>query len=174
VINQIQPIAVTFTLPEGQFQQVQTISDGFSRPLVVQAYSQETGDLLDTGEVSVADNRVDASTGTVELKARFPNPARHLWPGQFVNAKLVLQTLSNATVVPTAAVNRRPNGQFALVVGADGHAVVRPLTLTATEGANAIVQSGVRPGELVVIDGQMTLKNGSLVRIAHPPASSPR
>ena len=165
VINQIQPIAVTFTAPQGQFQRLQDLSNSFSRQLSVQAYSQETGKLLDSGQLIAADNRVDTSTGTVLLKARFANPGRKLWPGQFVNVKLTLQTLQNATLIPSAAVNRGPNGQFAFVVGADGHVVSRPLALVTTEGTTAIVRSGVRPGELVVTDGQMTLKKGSLVRV---------
>ena len=165
VINQIQPIAVTFTVPQGQFQRLQDISNSFSRQLSVQAYSQETGKLLDSGQLIAADNRVDTSTGTVLLKARFANPGRKLWPGQFVNVKLTLQTLQNATLIPSAAVNRGPNGQFAFVVGADGHVVSRPLALVTTEGTTAIVKSGVQPGELVVTDGQMTLKKGSLVRV---------
>ena len=164
VINQIEPIAVTFTVPQGEFQRLAALSDGFRRPLFVQAYSQETNDLLGDGELTAADNRVDAATGTVELKARFLNPGRRLWPGQFVNVKLTLQTLRNATLIPAAAVNRGPKGQFAFVVGADSQAVMRPLVLVATEGGQAIVRSGVRPGELVVVDGQMSLRNGSLVR----------
>lgn len=165
VINQIQPIAVTFTVPQGQFQRLQDLSNSFSRQLSVQAYSQETGKLLDSGQLIAADNRVDTATGTVLLKARFANPGRKLWPGQFVNVKLTLQTLQNATLIPSAAVNRGPNGQFAFVVGADGHVVSRPLALVTTEGTTAIVKSGVQPGELVVTDGQMTLKKGSLVRV---------
>ena len=163
VLNQIQPIAVTFSLTEGDFQRLLSVSNGFSRPLAVRAYGQETGDLVDSGVVSIADNRVDPATGTVELKARFPNTGNRLWPGQFVNVKLVLQVLNRATVIPSAAVNRGPNGSFAFVVGPDRHVVVRPLVVSAREGANAVVQSGVRAGELVVTDGQMTLKSGSLV-----------
>jgi multidrug efflux system membrane fusion protein len=165
VINQIQPIAVTFTVPQSEFHQLLELSNGFTRPLLVQAFSQETGDLLDTGEVTIADNRVDAATGTVQLKAKFPNPRRRLWPGQFVNVRLTRQVLQNAIVVPSTAVNRGPNGLFAFVVGPDNHVVSRPIALVATEGTVAIVKSGVRPGEMVVTDGQMTLKNGSLVRV---------
>jgi multidrug efflux system membrane fusion protein len=173
VINQIQPIAVTFTVPEGQFQRLLAASSGFRQPLAVQAYSQETGALLDAGQLAIADNRVDAATGTVQLKARFPNAARQLWPGQFVNVKLVLQTLRNATVVPVAAVNRGPQGQFAFVVGPNHTALARPIAIEGTEGASAIVTSGLAPGDLVVTDGQMILKNGSLVRVAQA-GPSPR
>ena len=119
VINQIEPIAVTFTVPEGQFQQLYDVSDGFKTPLATKAMSQETNALLDSGELSIADNRIDPATGTVELKARFPNAQRHLWPGQFVNVELTLQTLHNATTIPAAAVNRGPTGNFIYVVGPD-------------------------------------------------------
>jgi len=165
VINQMQPIAVTFTVPQGEFHELLDLSNGFARPLLVQAYSQETGELVENGEVTIADNQVDAATGTIQLKARFPNAKGRLWPGQFVNVMLTRQVLRNATTIPNAAVNRGPNGLFVFVVGQNNHAVRRPITLVATQGAVAIIKSGVRPGERVVTDGQMTVKNGSLVRV---------
>jgi multidrug efflux system membrane fusion protein len=165
VINQIQPIAVTFTVPEGDFQRLGALSNGFKKPLVVQAMSQETGVLLDTGELRIADNRIDPATGTVELKARFANDARHLWPGQFVDVKLAMETIPNATIIPTTAINRGPKGQFVFVVGQDGKATMRPLVTEGTEGTETAVKSGVKPGEAVITDGQMTLKAGSPVRI---------
>lgn len=141
----------------------------------MQAFSQESGEPLGAGELRIADNKVDPSTGTVQLKARFPNERKQLWPGQFVNVKLVLQTLRGATVIPAHAVNRGAGGQFVYVVGPNGRAVVRPVTLVATEGEMAVVRSGVQPGETVVTDGQMSLKNGAPVRIAQlPPAAGQR
>lgn len=166
VINQIQPIAVTFTVPEGELQRLVDASDGFRKPLPMQAFSQETAQLLDAGELLVADNRVDPSTGTVELKAQLPNATRRLWPGQFVNVRLTLQTLPRAITIPLAAVNRGPQGQFAFVVTSNNHVAVRPIAVGWTQGQIAVVASGLRPGELVVTDGQMTLKNGTLVRVA--------
>ncbi len=176
VINQIQPIAVTFTVPEGEFQRLLDASDRFRKPLPVQAFGQETGQLLDAGELSVADNRVDASTGTVELKARLPNAAERLWPGQFVNIRLTLQTLPQAITIPLAAVNRGPQGQFAFVVASNKRVVIRPIAVTWTQGQIAVVARGLRAGELVVTDGQMNLKNGALVRVAQtgPPRSANR
>jgi multidrug efflux system membrane fusion protein len=176
VINQIQPIAVTFTVPEGEFQRLVDASDGFRKSLPMQAFGQETGQLLDAGEVSIADNRVDPSTGTVELKAQLPNSGGRLWPGQFVNVRLILQTLPQAITIPLAAVNRGPQGQFAFVVASNNHAVTRPIAVAWTQGQIAVVASGLRPGERVVIDGQMTLKNGTLVRVAQtaPPGSADR
>lgn len=173
VVNQIQPIAVTFTVPEGDFQNLAQVSNGFRIPLVTRAYSQETGALLDTGELSIADNHIDPSTGTIELKARLPNARKMLWPGQFVNVQLTLQTLHNVTTIPTTAVNRGPNGNFAYVVQKDGRVAMRPLTLASTQDATAIVAKGVTPGEIVVTDGQMILKAGSLVRISSSPPTRP-
>ncbi len=166
VINQIQPIAVTFTVAEGDFQNLMQASNGFHTALAVRAYSQETGALLDTGTLSIADNRIDPSTGTIEMKARFPNAERRLWPGQFVNVQLTLQTLHNATTIPAAAINRGPNGRYVYVITKDKHALVHPVKLSVTGDSFAAVASGVKPGDLVVIDGQMTLKAGSLVKIA--------
>jgi multidrug efflux system membrane fusion protein len=170
VINQIEPIAVTFTLPEGEFQRVSQMSDGFTKPLPVQALSQESGQVLDTGEVGIVDNRVDATTGTFELKARFPNSGRKLWPGQFVNVQLRLQTLKGVIAIPLAAENQGPKGPFAFVVGAGSKVSVRPITVDHTQGDTVVIKSGLQAGELVVIDGQQTLKAGSLVKIAQPAA----
>jgi len=166
VINQIEPIAVTLSVTQQQFLRLQESSAGFSTPLPIQAFSQDTSELLDSGELSVADNRVDQSTGTVELKARFPNSARRLWPGEFVNVRLGVQTLRQATLIPLAAVNRGPKGQYVFVVDADGKAAMRPVTLATTQGEVAVVKSGVEPGEVVVVDGQMVLNDGSAVSVA--------
>jgi multidrug efflux system membrane fusion protein len=170
VINQIEPIAVTFTLPEGDFQRVLRMSDGFSKPLPVQALSQESGQLLDSGEVGIVDNRVDPSTGTFELKARFPNSAHKLWPGQFVNVQLHLQTLKGVVTIPLSAENQGPKGPFAYVVGADSKVSVRPITIDHVQGDTVVIKSGLKSGEVVVVDGQTTLKPGSLVRPVQPAA----
>jgi multidrug efflux system membrane fusion protein len=167
VINQIQPIAVTLSVTQQQFQRLEDSSEGFTTPLPIQAISQDTGEVLDSGELSVADNRVDQSTGTVELKAQFPNSAHRLWPGEFVNVRLGVQTLRQATLIPLAAVNRGPKGQYVFVVGADGKAAMRAVTLVTTQGQVAVVKSGVEPEDVVVVDGQMVLNDGSAVRVAN-------
>lgn len=168
VVNQIQPMAVTFTVPEGQFQRLLELSDGFRKPMAVKAFSQETGALLDTGELRIADNRVDPMTGTVELKARFPNADETLWPGQFVNVQLMLETLPHATTVPVAAVNQGPDGAFLYVVGANKTVSKRLVEVGWNEGETAVIKSGLRAGEVVVTDGQMILKPGAAVRIVDP------
>jgi len=151
-------------VPEGDFQRLLDISHQFRIPLATKAFSQEANTLLDTGEVSIADNRVDPATGTVELKARFPNAERKLWPGQFVNVQLTLQTLHHVTTIPASALNRGPNGDFVYVVGPDKKALMRPVSLAWSQDTTAVIKDGVKPGETVVTDGQMTLKAGSLVR----------
>jgi multidrug efflux system membrane fusion protein len=164
-VNQVMPIAVTFTVPQGDFQRLSDVSDNFSRPMATQALSQETGALLSSGVVSIADNHVDPSTGTVAMKARFENADKHLWPGQFVNVSLTLDTVHHATVIPAAAVNQGPKGAFAYVVSADRKAVVRPVTVLATQDSLAVIKSGVAPGDTVVTDGQMSLKPGAPVAV---------
>jgi multidrug efflux system membrane fusion protein len=168
VVNQIAPMAVTFTVPQGEFQRLVDLTSGFRTALAVRALSQETGALLGEGELRVADNRVDPATGTVELKARFANPQEKLWPGQFVNVELTLQTLKNVVTVPTTAINRGPSGSFVFVIGPDSKVAMRPVTVGWTQGEVSVVASGLRPGERVVIDGQMILKAGSLVRVVSP------
>jgi multidrug efflux system membrane fusion protein len=133
--------------------------------MMTKAFSQETGVLLDTGQLSIADNRVDPTTGSVELKARFPNAAEKLWPGQFVNVQLTLQVLPRVTTIPVTAVNQGPNGSFLYVVGANKTVSMRPVTVAWTQGSTVVVKSGVQAGETVVTDGQMILKPGSSVRI---------
>lgn len=160
ILNEIDPIAVTFTVPEGDFQRLMEASGHFSRPLVTQAYSQETGAYLASGELSIADNHVDSSTGSVELKAKFANADRRLWPGQFLNVRLTLQTLQHAVTVPSAAVNNGPNGAFVYVVGPGRKAVMRPVAVATTEQGVAIIRTGLTGGETVVTDGQMSLEPG--------------
>ncbi|HXQ10216.1 MAG TPA: efflux RND transporter periplasmic adaptor subunit [Caulobacteraceae bacterium] len=167
-VNQITPIAVTFTVPQGDFQHLAQVSDGFRTPLTAEALSQETGDTLGEGVVSIVDNHVDPSTATVELKARFPNDARTLWPGQFVNVRLTLQTLTAVVTVPAAAVNQGPNGAYVYLVGPGNKAVMRPVTVQTTQENIAVIQSGINAGDLVVTDGQMTLRQGSPVMFRPP------
>jgi multidrug efflux system membrane fusion protein len=168
-VNQIEPIAVTFTVPQGDFQRLSEASNGFRTPLATQAFSQDSGAPLGSGELVVADNHVDAQTGTVQLKARFPNDARQLWPGQFVNVRLVLGAAANAPTIPAAAVNEGPNGAYAYVVGADDKVEPRPITVATTQEGTAVIQSGLKPGEIVVTDGQMSLSRGASVDYAGSP-----
>lgn len=170
IVNQIEPIAVTFTVPQGDFQRLSDISDGFRKPLTTVALSQETNASLGSGELSIADNKVDPTTGTVQLKARFANAGRRLWPGQFVNVVLTLQTLEQKVTIPSGAVNQGPNGAFAYVV-VGGKAMARTIRVGSNQGGNAVIEAGVKAGETVVIDGQMTLTPGLPVSIHRPAAA---
>jgi multidrug efflux system membrane fusion protein len=166
-INQLVPIAVTFSVPQADFQQLSEASDGFRRTLSVQALSQESGSPLGAGVLSVADNHVDASSGTVALKARFENSDRRLWPGQFVNVRVTLRVITKAITIPVTAVNRGPGRTFAYVISADHIAMMRPITVDSVQGPTAIISAGVQPGESVVVDGQMSLRPGMPVIVSN-------
>jgi multidrug efflux system membrane fusion protein len=171
IINQIEPIAVTFSVPEGDYQRLSEVSSGFRKPLVTEALSQDTGASLGTGELGIADNKVDPATGTVEMKARFENTGDLLLPGQFVNVRLTLQTLSKATTIPVAAVNVGPNGSFAYVVAADQTVSMQPIKVGQIDATTAVITSGLKPGETVVTDGQMSLTAGSVAKVSQPTPS---
>ena len=109
----------------------------------------------------------------MQLKARFSNTSRQLWPGQFVNVQLTLQTLQNALTIPAQAVNQGPNGAFAYVVGADDKVEVRPILVSTTQGGVAVIQNGLKPGEIVVTDGQMSLNRGATVAYGGERGPSP-
>jgi multidrug efflux system membrane fusion protein len=167
-VNEVTPIAVTFTVPQGDFQRLANLSGGFSRPLATQALSQETNQPLGVGQLAVADNNVDPATGTVKMKAKFANGDRKLWPGQFVNVRLIVQTLQHAVTVPAAAVNQGPNGPFVFVVnkvGADDRARMQPVKVVTTQDFTAVIQDGIKAGDTVVTDGQLSLRPNSKVRM---------
>ncbi len=166
-VNQISPMAVTFTIPEADFQRLATASSNFTKPLATRAFGQEAGTDLGAGELSIADNHVDSSTGMVLMKARFPNDDQRLWPNQFVNVKLTLNTLNGVLAIPAAGVNHGPNGAYAYVVGAGNRVALRPLTVLLVQDGQAVIKAGVKPGERVVVDGQLSLKDGSHVSL-HP------
>ena len=172
IVNQISPIAVTFTIPENDFQRISDLSAGFTKPMGTQAFSQETNQDLGSGQLSIADNRVDQTTGMVEMKARFDNASQHLWPNQFVNVRLTLQTLKQVTTIPSGAVNQGPKGAFAYVVGANHKVVMTPVVVAVTQDTTAVIKSGIKPGDVVVTDGQLILKPGSTVAV-RPATSTP-
>lgn len=172
VINQLEPIAVTFSVPQADFQRLVAASSSFQRPLTTQAFSQDSGAPLESGELRIADNHVDASSGTVQLKARFANAARKLWPGQFVNVRLTLSVLRAALTIPKSAINRGPDFTYAYVIGADKRVSMRPITVELIQDADAVITAGLRVGETVVTDGQMSLKPGSLVSVRSSEAAS--
>lgn len=161
VITQMHPITVIFTLPEDNLQQVaQRMRQG---ELPVEAYSRDDQTKLDTGKLLTIDNQIDQTTGTVRLKAIFSNPDNELWPNQFVNARLLLETRKNATVIPAAAIQRGPDGTFVFTVKQDKTVEVRPIKIDISQNNRTAVASGLVPGDIVVTDGQDKLQAGSKV-----------
>jgi membrane fusion protein, multidrug efflux system len=172
VITQVQPIAVLFTIPEDNLPPVlQKLGAG--ERLAVEAYDRAGRTKVATGELLTVDNQIDQSTGTSRLKAVFPNQDYALFPNQFVNVRLLLDVRKGAVIVPGVAVQRGPQGTFVYVVKADQTVEVRQVTLGPTEGNNAAVETGLTPGELVVMDGVDKLRAGSTVRAATPDAAAP-
>jgi membrane fusion protein, multidrug efflux system len=168
VVTQLDPIAVLFTLPEDDLPAIHKAMAG--GPLAVEALSREGSTSVGTGKLAVIDNMINQATATVRLKAIFPNPSQLLWPNQFVKARLRLATRTNALVVPTAAVQHGPQGTFVYVVAQDATAVLRPITVDATQGELAVV-GGLSPGQEVIVEGQAQLRPG--VRVAAKPAEHP-
>jgi membrane fusion protein, multidrug efflux system len=161
VITELQPITALFTLPEDQLLEV--AQHMRNRPLQVDAYSRDDLTRLTTGKLLTIDNQIDQTTGTGRLKAVFENKESALWPNQFVNIHLLLETQKDATVVPSAAVQRGPQGNFVYVMKPDKTVEVRPVNVAVTEGNLSQIASGVAPGDIVVTDGQDKLQQGSRV-----------
>ena len=161
-ITQLHPIALVFTLPEDQLQQVaQRMQKGAS--LEVDAYSRDDVTKLATGKLLTINNQIDVSTGTVQLKAVFDNSDNALWPNQFVNAHLLLDTLKNAITAPASALQRGPDGTFAYVVDANNTVQMRPLDVSLTQGSTVVIGKGLQAGDRVVTDGQEKLQAGMRV-----------
>jgi len=169
-ITQIQPIAVLFTLPEKQLQAV--LAAQAQGPVTVEAQDREGRRVLDTGKLSVVDNLIDSGTGTIRLKAEMPNDPQKLWPGQFVNVRLLSTIRRGATTVPSTVVQRGPQGTYAYVIKDDLTVEQRPIKVARQEETKAIIDEGLTPGERVVVDGQYRLQPGSKIRIVEPIASA--
>lgn len=171
-INQLAPIRVSFAVPGQYLSQVragQSLSD-----LLVTAHPQgaDPGAAEAVGKLSFVDNAIDTATGTIRLKATFPNQSRHLWPGQILEVSLRLSVDPRAVAVPTAAVQNGQQGQFVFVVGADSTVAVRPVTIARTRGDLSVVAKGLQPGENVVTDGQLRLLPGSKISVKPPTSGS--
>ncbi|BAI76272.1 multidrug efflux transporter (plasmid) [Azospirillum sp. B510] len=169
-ITQIQPIAVLFTLPEKQLQAV--LAAQAQGPVKVEALDREGRRLLDSGGLSVVDNLIDTGTGTIRLKAEMPNDPQKLWPGQFVNVRLLSTIRRGATTVPSTVVQRGPQGTYAYVIKDDLTVEQRPIKVARQEENKAIIDEGLTPGERVVVDGQYRLQPGSRIRIIEPVAAA--
>lgn len=164
VITQLQPIAVQFSLPQQQIFRVNTASA--KGALSVDVFANDGKTVADTGKVTGIDNQVDQTTGTVKVKAEFPNANFQLWPGQFVNVRLKVNTLDKAIVIPTAAVQRGPAGTFVYVIGQDNTVAARPVTVTLQNETIAVIASGITVSDQVVTTGFANLSEGAKVSIS--------
>jgi len=164
VITQLRPISVLFNLPQQELPQLN--SAAAKGPLNVEAQRSDTDEVIDRGLLRVVDNQVDQTTGTVKLKAEFPNVDLQLWPGQFVNIRLLIDTLKQVVVIPTGAVQRGPSGTFVYVVKDDNTVTVRPITVQKQDETQTVVKGGLEPNERVVTTGFVRLTDGSKVSIA--------
>jgi multidrug efflux system membrane fusion protein len=162
VITQLQPIAVIFPIPEDSLPQV-LAKLKTNEHLPVEAYDREMRQKLAIGSLLTADNQIDPTTGTVRLKAIFPNQKNELFPNQFVNARLLVDVRPEAVVVPASAIQRGPQGTFVYVVKADRTATLRPVDVNEIQGGEASIKTGLSAGELVVVDGQDRLREGTRV-----------
>jgi multidrug efflux system membrane fusion protein len=163
VITQIKPIAVLFNLPQQMLPDLNKgMADG---QLPVQAIAADGVAVVDSGKVVVINNQVDQTTGTVQLKGEFPNSNVQLWPGQFVNIRVLINTLRQGVVVPTAAVQRGPDGTFVYVVNDDDTVSVRPITVKQQDDLQAVIASGLTAPERVVTTGFGRLADGTRVEV---------
>lgn len=163
IITQLQPIAVQFSLPQQQIMRVNAAAA--KGALAVDVFGNDGVTVIDTGTLKGIDNQVDATTGTLKLKGEFPNAKFQLWPGQFVNVRLKVETLAQAVVVPTSAVQRGPAGTFSYVIGDDNIATAKPVTVTQQNETEAVIASGLSTADRVVTTGFANLTDGSKVVI---------
>lgn len=165
MVTQIQPIAVQFTVPQ---QKLRAIADamGKSEALTVLAVDSDGKTVVDEGRLEVIDNQINESTGTVTLKAVFPNKERHLWPGGFTDVRLRLSVRKDGLVIPAPALQRGPQGLYVYVVKPDDTVEMRNVSVAVIEDGRALMDDGLKAGESVVVDGMARLRPGAKVRLA--------
>jgi multidrug efflux system membrane fusion protein len=174
VITQLQPIAVVFSIPEDDLPRLRTALQGIGQ-LPVEAFDRDLKHRLASGTLLTTDNQIDQTTGTIKLKAAFPNDDNSLFPNQFVNAKLLVSTIHDAILIPAAALQRSQQGSFVYVVKPDHTVEMRMVKIGATQGDLVAIDSNLKPGELVAVDGLDKLQQGSHVNVqmaANPPAGN--
>ncbi len=163
-ITEIRPISVLFTLPQQQLKDINTAMA--LGPVSVAALETGSKSVLDTGIIKVVDNQVDQATGTIRIKADFPNEHLQLWPGQFVNDRVQVKTLQNVLVVPAQAVQRGPQGQFTYVVQGNDKVVIRPVEVTLQNDADTVIGKGLEASDRVVTVGFARLQDGASVEVS--------
>lgn len=171
VVTQINPISLIFTLPEVVLPQIQQQQQRTRAPLSVLAYSQDNAILLDQGVLGLVNNEILQTTGSIQLKANFPNQSHRLWPGQLVNAQLLVDTRHNGLTVAASAVQQGPNGAYVYAINSDSTVRARPVRVTQIGGGQALIDSGLNANEQVVVDGQYKLQPGTRVTLLHGKAA---
>jgi len=161
-VTQIQPISLIFSLPQTDFVEIQ--QEMAHGPLTVQAYSQDDKTKLDEGKLDLIDNQIVQTTGTIRLRASFPNAKRMLWPGELIDARLLLETRHDGLTVPASAVQQGPSGSFVWVIGPDESVQTRPVVVSQISEGQALIDSGLKANEEIVVQGQYRLVAGTHVR----------
>jgi membrane fusion protein, multidrug efflux system len=171
VVTQINPISLIFTLPETSLPHIQQQQQKTKAPLGVLAYSQDDTTLLDQGVLGLVNNEILQTTGSIQLKANFANKAHKLWPGELVNARLLVDTRHNGLTVAASAVQQGPNGAYVYVVNPDSMVETRPVKVAQISRGEALIDSGLKANEQVVVDGQYKLQPGTRVTMLHGKAA---
>jgi multidrug efflux system membrane fusion protein len=171
VVTQLHPISLIFTLPETSLPQIQQQQQKTKTPLKVLAYSQDNTIKLDEGVLGLVNNEILQTTGSIQLKANFSNASNRLWPGELVNARLLLNTRHNGLTVPAAVVQQGTKGPYAYVVNPDSTVAIRPIKVAQISDGQALIDSGLQANEQVVVDGQYKLQPGTHVTMLHGKAA---
>jgi membrane fusion protein, multidrug efflux system len=171
VVTQLHPISLIFTLPETSLPQIQQQQQKTKTPLAVLAYNQDDTIKLDQGLLGLVNNEILQTTGSIQLKANFDNKANKLWPGELVNARLLLDTRHNGLTVPAAVVQQGSKGPYAYVVNPDGTVAIRPIKVAQISDGQALIDAGLTANEQVVVDGQYKLQPGTHVTLLHGQAA---
>src|SRR6195256_165340 len=171
VVTQLDPISLIFTLPETVLPQIQQQQKKTNKPLAVLAYSQDDTVQLDQGVLGLVNNEILQTTGSIQLKANFANKSHRLWPGELVNARLLVDTRHNGLTVAASAVQQGPKGAYVYVINSDNTVASRPVKVGQISEGQALINSGLKANEQVVVDGQYKLQPGTRVTILHGQAA---
>jgi multidrug efflux system membrane fusion protein len=172
VATQVEPISVIFTLPETDLPEIQQQQQQTKAPLAVLAYSQDGKIQLDQGKLTLVNNEILQTTGSIQLKAEFPNTAHRLWPGELISMRLLLDTRHDGLTVPASVVLQGPQGAYVYVINTDSSVAIRPVKVAQIWEGQALVDSGLQADEQVVVDGQYKLQPGTHVTILHGQAAA--
>jgi membrane fusion protein, multidrug efflux system len=171
VVTQLNPISLIFTLPETDLPKIQQQQQKTNTALKVMAYNQDDTIELGQGVLGLVNNEILQTTGSIQLKANFPNSSHRLWPGELVNARLLVDTRHNGLTVPASVVQQGPTGAYAYVVNPDNTAAIRPLKVAQISDGQALIDSGLKANDTVVVDGQYKLQPGTRVTMLHGQAA---